>query len=99
MRRNRKLDYIIMALFCLVMLNIGSIAIEFYSLGEPNIRKNKTLDIISASTRYVRKSLSLNSLIDQVVSSVFPVEEATTDNYDDLIHEDIENIEEMDVRT
>lgn len=95
MRKNRKSDYIIMALICLVVLNIGSILIGSYSSKGENLTiKEASVNIITVSARYIKNNLNLKGVINQVVSSVYPIREASVEGYDeDLLHEQIEDLE------
>ena len=95
MKKTRKSDYIIMALFCLVALNIGSIMIERYSPMEESLSLGrKSLKVITSSTDYIKKSFSLSDMIDKVVVFAFPIKEVSNEDYgEDQLHERIEDLE------
>ena len=95
MKKNRKLDYIILALFCLVILNIGSIMIGSMS---PKIEifnlKDKNLGQIESSIKYIKNKLNINDLINHTISIIFPIEEVINEDYDEeLLHNQIEDLE------
>lgn len=97
MKKTRKLDYIIMALFCLVVLNIGSIAIGTYSSkGEYFNFSKKNLNMDNASMASVKSRFNLNNMIKKVVASIYPAEEVSIENYNEangLLHDQIEDLE------
>lgn len=93
MRKNRKSDYIIMALFCLVVLNLGSLMIGIGSSKSKSLNLGKgSSNIISLSRNYIKKNFSLSEMINQVVGSAFPVKEVSIED-DALLHEQIEDLE------
>lgn len=95
MKKTRKSDYIIMALVCLVTLNIGSIVIGKYSpMTESLNLGKKSVSIITTSTDYIKKTFSLSDMIDKVVGSAFPIKEVSNEDYvEDLLHDQIEDLE------
>lgn len=95
MKKTRKSDYIIMALICLVALNIGSIMIEKYSpMADSLSLGRKGLNIITSSRDYVKKTFSLSDMIDKVIVSAFPIKEVSNEDYiEDQLHEQIEDLE------
>lgn len=95
MKKTRKSDYIIMALFCLVALNIGSIIIGKYSSRAESLNLGKKgMNIITSSTDYIKKNFSLSDMIDKVIISVFPIKEVSNKEYvEDQLHEQIEDLE------
>lgn len=95
MKKIRKSDYIIMALFCLVALNIGSIIIGKYSPRAESLNLGKKgMNIITSSTDYIKKNFSLSDMIDKVIISVFPIKEVSNKEYvEDQLHEQIEDLE------
>lgn len=97
MKKTKKSDYIIMALFCLVVLNIGSIIIGTYSSRAESFNvRERSLNTISVSANYIKKTFNLSDMINQVVSSVFPIKEVSNKNHggdDSLLHDQIEDLE------
>lgn len=95
MKKTRKSDYIIMALFCLIALNIGSILIgNNSSKSEILSRGDKDPNMIIVSINYIKDKININDLINQTVSYIFPIEEVSNEDYDEsLLHNQIEDLE------
>lgn len=76
MRRTKKTDYMIMALLCLIALNIGNIIIGFYS---SNKETQKIIDnepsIASLSFEYIKDTLNISETLKKYINSLFPVVE------------------------
>lgn len=83
MRKSRKSDYIILALLCLIILNIGSAAIGYYSSSKEglNIEKNR-FALLSVSAEYVKENFSLNKFLIRTINSLYPVADVLYDEYD-----------------
>ena len=95
MKKTRKSDYIIMALFCLIVLNIGSIMIGDHSHKVKTVSlRDRDFSQITATINYVKDKLNINDLINQTVSFVFPIKEVSSEDYDEnLLHNQIEDLE------
>ena len=95
MKKTRKSDYIIMALFCLIALNIGSILIESSSYKMKKVSIGEIgLNIIGSPVNYIKDKLNISSIINQTIESIFPIEEVSNEDYDEhLIHNQIEDLE------
>lgn len=93
MRKNRKVDYIIMALGCLVFLNIGAVAIRAYSnfKGPFNINEEKKSMIVSV-IEYVEDKLDSLASLTQVINLLGKEDSDDTDLH--ISKEDVEKYKE-----
>ncbi|TCU71705.1 stage II sporulation protein P [Tissierella praeacuta] len=72
MRKSRKSDYIILALLCLIILNIGAIGIGLYSSKLHNVSK-KEFKITNIPFEKVKNMLNINMEIRKTINSFFPM--------------------------
>ncbi|WP_353096097.1 stage II sporulation protein P [Tissierella praeacuta] len=102
MRKSRKSDYIILALVCLITLNIGAIAIGLYSSkGNFNLER-KEFKLANISFGKIKNVLNINAEIKKAINSLFPVNKISDDNKDAIevggaIPEDEEHNSEKDI--
>ncbi|CAK7070638.1 stage II sporulation protein P [Tissierella sp.] len=73
MRKTRKSDYIILALMCLITLNIGAIAIGLYSSKQPHDLDGNEFKIVNISFDKIKEALNINETIKKAINSLFPV--------------------------
>ncbi|MDR7857100.1 stage II sporulation protein P [Tissierella sp.] len=73
MKKTRKSDYIILALICMIALNIGAIAIGRYSLFKESTYSNKNdFSLVNISFNSIKESLNIKGLIDKTINIIFP---------------------------
>ena len=107
MKKTRKSDYIILALVCMITLNIGAIVIGRYSsikqISDPN--KNN-IRIVTASINYIKENININEILKKTINSLFPMITAENENKDSIevtapefneVDEETEYISEKDI--
>lgn len=98
MRKTRKSDYIILALMCLITLNIGAIAIGVYSPNKPYDLGDNGFKILNASFGKIKEVLNINEVIKKTINSLFPIAQVLDNNKDTVevvgpLDEDLEEID------
>lgn len=73
MRKSRKSDYIILALICLITLNIGAMAIGLYSSNQPYDLGDNRFRIIDILFEEIKEALDISGVIKKAINSLFPV--------------------------
>ncbi|NLY86384.1 MAG: stage II sporulation protein P [Tissierellia bacterium] len=99
MRKSRKSDYIIMALICVLTLNIGNLIIRFYiSSKDPNYLKGNNFSTFISTVNTVAKAFKIDGFLQKTINSLFPVAEVLNPNLDDLNdnEEDMGEFNEVD---
>lgn len=89
MRKTNKSDYMIMALTCLLILNIGNLIIRFYIPSNKDNMKKTNISGFISTVNAVAKAFKLDELFEKTINSLFPVAEVLNPNADN----DIEDIE------
>lgn len=82
MRKSRKSDYIILALICLITLNIGAIAIGLYSSKLSSELGEYRFNIINTSFDGIKKALNASEVFMKNISSIFPISKILNNNKD-----------------
>lgn len=100
MRKSRKSDYIILALICLITLNVGAMAIGLYSSNQPYDLGENRFKIVNTLFEEIKEALDISGVIKKAINSLFPLTK-TFDNKDAIevgviVPEDEEVNEEYD---
>lgn len=97
MRKSRKSDYIIMALVCMLALNVGNIIIRFNSSNkEPSNPKGNSIDKFITTISTVAEAFNLDKFLEKTINSLFPVAEVLNyNNKNNDLEEDIEDAEDF----
>ncbi|NLV89291.1 MAG: hypothetical protein GX021_08025 [Tissierellia bacterium] len=97
MRKSRKADYIIMALICILILNIGNLVVRFYNSkrGSNPSQESRFASFIS-TINSVAKAFKLDDFLSKTINSLFPVAEVLNTNADNELDIDMEEFNEVD---
>lgn len=97
MRKSRKSDYIIMALICVLTLNIGNLIVRFYnSKKDPNYTKGNNITTLLSTVNSAARILKLDELLSKTINSLFPVAEVLNTNLNNDPEEELEEFNEVD---
>lgn len=83
MKKNQKSDYLILALICLIILNIGAAAIGLYSNNQPNYSDKSEKKVISLSFDKVLSFFNIDQdkVIKKIIVSIFPMASGIEENF------------------
>lgn len=83
MRRSKKADFLIMALICLLILNIGNLIMRLYitNNSSDNLKESNVYTFVSA-VNTVTKTFKLDKLFGKVINSLFPAAEVLNPDVD-----------------
>ena len=100
MKKSNKSDYIILALICLIVLNMGSILIGYYASNEQNSSlENSKFKLVRIPINYVKEAIDTNKILEMTINSLYPIAEIVHENRDDIEPEIIvPTYEEIDER-
>lgn len=82
MRKSRKSDYIILALMCLITLNIGAIAIGLYSSNQSKDLAENKFKIVDISFDKIKEFINISETIKKTINSLFPIAKILNNNTD-----------------
>ena len=84
MKKNQKSDYLILALICLIILNIGAAAIGLYSNNQPNYSDKSEKKVISLSLEKVFSFFKIDQdkIIKKIIVSIFPVANGIEESFE-----------------
>lgn len=77
MGKSKKSDYIILALICLIILNIGSMLIGFYTTNKQDLNIKANNRILSLSFNYIKSkfNLDMSIILKKTINSLYPIAE------------------------
>lgn len=83
MRRSKKADFLIMALICLLILNIGNLIMRLYitNNSSDNLKESNVYTFVSA-VNTVTKTFKVDKLFGKVINSLFPAAEVLNPDVD-----------------
>lgn len=107
MKKTRKSDYIILALLCMITLNVGAITIGRYSsIKKPSEPNKDYLYLVTESINYIKENININKILKKTINSLFPMITAENGNQDSIevvapefnkVDEETEHISEKDI--
>ncbi len=85
MKKSRKSDYIILALICLIVLNMGSMLIGYYTSNKQNSSiEKRDFIFVGVPLNSVKKVINLDSFFEKTINSLFPIAEMFHENKEDI---------------